>query len=224
MTRRVFLDIGAHLGETLEEALSPRWGFASIVCFEPASPCWPVLEDMADTRVEIERFGLWDRDEVLTLHDPGAIGASLSAEKSLGAGTEVCEVRDGAEWFRRHVRTEDTVYVKINIEGAECDLVDRLIATAEIAKIDHLMIHFDVLKIASQRHRAAETVTALNASGIDWMDAAEIMFGRSHALKTRNWLLYCEQGRGGRWFRRVPVRLWFRCRQVAYRVRERLRR
>lgn len=221
MSQRLFLDIGAHNGETLEEAVKLHWHFDKIVCFEPASSCWPMIERLADGRVGLERFGLWDRDASLELHDPGAIGASLSIEKALTETVEVCEVRDAADWFAQNVCAADRVYVKINVEGAECDIVERLIDTGEISKIDHLMLHFDVRKIPSQAHRAAEVEASLNRVGIDWIDARSIMFGRNHALKTANWLAYCDARAAERLRLRLAVRLAFRARQVAYRLRNR---
>jgi FkbM family methyltransferase len=78
---RVFLDIGAHLGETLSVVRARKWGFDRIVCFEPAAVCWPKIRELADERVELCTFGLSDRDQVLTLHNPGSVGASLWAAK-----------------------------------------------------------------------------------------------------------------------------------------------
>jgi len=34
--KKVFLDIGAHLGETLSEIRKEQYGFDRIVCFEPS--------------------------------------------------------------------------------------------------------------------------------------------------------------------------------------------
>lgn len=223
MARRVFLDIGAHLGETLEETVKATWRFDSITCFEPASVCWQSIESRSDQRVTLARFGLWDRDAEMELHDPGAIGASLSQEKAVSSSVETCHVRDAATWFAEHIDRADTVFAKINIEGAECDVLDRLAASGEIQKIDHLLVHFDVLKIPSERHRAAVTARQMDAAGVDWIDARRVFFGRSHAAKTANWLAYAEAGRLERLWRLHGVRVGFRLRQVAYRIRERIR-
>ena len=48
---KVFLDVGAHLGETLEVVQDRRWGFERIVSFEPAPGCWPHVEAVAGERV-----------------------------------------------------------------------------------------------------------------------------------------------------------------------------
>ena len=58
---KVFLDIGAHDGETLHAVRDPKYGFDRIYCLEPASSCWPALEAVADERVTVCKYGLWDR-------------------------------------------------------------------------------------------------------------------------------------------------------------------
>ena len=48
VARRVFLDVGGHVGETLAEVVKPRWAFDRIWTFEPATACLPALEAFAD--------------------------------------------------------------------------------------------------------------------------------------------------------------------------------
>jgi len=185
---RVFLDVGAHVGETLQVAMEPRWGFDRIHSFEPAPQCWPVLGEMADERVSILPFGLWSSDAKLLLHDPGRVGASLIEDKQLTGTVAEVEVRDAATWFEENVRASDEVVVKVNCEGAECDVLDRLLDADQLSKVDELLVHFDVRKIDSQRHREAETRSRLDAAGIPYRPAEQIFFGRNVHDKTVNWL------------------------------------
>lgn len=213
---RIFLDVGGHLGETLAETICPRWNFDRIVVFEPASPCWPYLEALSDQRVEICRFGLWHDDATMALHDPGAIGASVASEKALTEVTEQCQFVDAAEWFKGNVGMGDTVYCKLNCEGAECDVIDRLADAGQLTKVSHLLVHFDVKKVPSLAHRADATSRRLDESGVSWCEAQRILFGRSHAQKTANWLAWCEAGRIGQWRYSVVNRIIFRSRQRLY--------
>jgi len=185
---KVFLDIGAHVGETLQVAMEPRWGFDRIYSFEPAPQCWPVLEAMADERVIILPFGLWSSDATLVLHDPGQVGASLIEDKKLTGTVSEVEVRDAAAWFEENVRASDEVVVKVNCEGAECDVLDRLLEADQLSKVDELLVHFDVRKIDSRRHREAETRSRLDAAAIPYRPADQIFFGRNVHDKTVNWL------------------------------------
>ena len=144
MARRTFLDIGAHFGETLSVVRAKRWHFDRIVCFEPAPVCWPSIEPLADERVTICRFGLWKEPATITLHNPGSVGASLAPDAQVVTQTVDCRFEDAAAWFAEHLSDEETVFVKINVEGAEADIVDRLAAADQSGRIDHLLIHFDV--------------------------------------------------------------------------------
>lgn len=184
---KVFLDIGAHVGETLSVVTDARWGFDRIVCFEPAPSCWPAIRRRADERVELCEFGLWDKDESLKLHNAGAIGASLSAAKDAIISVETCDFRDAAAWFALHVDFEDIVYAKINAEGAEVNIVDRLAAAGQLSKIDHLLIHFDVRKVPDMAHREGEARQQLKAAEVAYQSADEIQFGGVYR-GTVNWL------------------------------------
>ena len=218
---RVFLDVGGHLGETLAEVVDPKWRFDRIVVFEPASACWPALEALGDDRVELCRFGLWREDAAMVLHDPGAIGASVAPEKAITHLSEDCQFVDAAKWFEANVSQDDTVFCKLNCEGAECDVLDRLLDTGQHSKIDHLLVHFDVQKVPSLAHRAAPTARRLDVSGVSWLEARKIMFGRSHAKKTANWLAWCEAGPVERLRYSLAARAIFRARQRLYPLKQR---
>lgn len=188
---KVFLDVGAHVGETLYVARETRWGFDRIVCFEPAPSCWPRLEALADKRVELCRFGLWKTDDTIVLNNPGQVGASISADKDQVLETVACEFRDAARWFEEHVSRADEVFAKINIEGAEADVIDRLASGFQLDKIDHLLLHFDVRKIPSLRDREPAMRLHLAEANVEYLAAEEIQFGAGAIRGTRNWLRWC---------------------------------
>ncbi|MGY1601162.1 hypothetical protein [Geodermatophilus sp. SYSU D00815] len=187
---KIFLDVGGHLGETLRVVQNPRWGFDRIYSFEPAPDCWPALERVAGPRTEILHFGLWDRDGTILLHNPGAIGASMSADKEGVTSAVPCEFRDAGAWFQMNVADTDEVYAKINAEGAEVEIIERLATSGQLERIDHLLIHFDAEKIPSRRHLVAETRERLDEAGTDYQSAADIQFG-GVIRGTRNWLRWC---------------------------------
>lgn len=218
----VFLDVGAHLGETLSVAMQPQWGFDRIYSFEPAPECWATLEALADDRVEILKFGLWSSDETLVLHDPGTIGASLSDGKRTSDRTVEVDVRDVATWFAEHLDPDDEVVVKINCEGAECDVLDRLLDSGEIAKIDEMAVHFDVRKVPGKEHRETTTRARLDALGVSYRPAEAIFFGRNTGEKTANWLAWYRATGVNRWKYSVIRRGEFAVRVAVFRLRHRL--
>jgi FkbM family methyltransferase len=187
---KVFLDVGAHLGQTIEVVQDQRWAFDRIHSFEPAPACWAAITDLAGRRVELHRFGLWDRDAVVPLFNAGAVGASLSADKEVGATPVDCEFRNGAEWVRRNIAEDDEVYAKINVEGAEAELVRCLDEGGVLQRIDHLLIHFDVRKVPSKAHLEHEMRERLDRAGVQYLSADEIQYGGVYR-GTRNWLQWC---------------------------------
>lgn len=216
------MDIGAHTGETLRVVSDARWGFDRIICFEPAPDCWSTIRGLADDRVELYEFGLWKEDGTILLHNPGAVGASMSADKDSSTQAVPCEFRDGARWFAENLSAEDQIFAKINVEGAEADIIGRLAATGQLSKIAHLLIHFDVRKVPSLRGREAELRRQLVASDVEFLSADEIQFGGVYR-GTRNWLAWCHARPRTRDLRYKKLsRIIFRLRHLAYPLKQRI--
>jgi len=199
MSRRIFLDVGAHTGETLAAVLDPEFRFDEIYCFEPARACWKELKKVAewDDRVSIEQYGLWNQTTVQQLLDPGSDGASLwrKDKMRLDASNQVCHFVCASHWFSENIEAGDTVLLKLNCEGAECDILDDLLDSGEFDKVTFAMIDFDVRKIASQRHRQAEILARFAELGIAYPRVAttkQVMKGATHQERIKNWLRVVE--------------------------------
>ncbi|MFL5950847.1 MAG: FkbM family methyltransferase [Gaiellaceae bacterium] len=187
---KVFLDVGAHEGSTLLSVRDPKYGFDRIYCFEPASECWPALERLADQRVTVCRYGLWNRTTEQILYDPGSRGASLYADKFRDSRAhEQIELVRASDWFRDNLRAGDEVYVKLNCEGAEVDIVEDLLDAGVLAQVRSVMIDPDVRKIPSQAHRERELRERLAASGLtNYALEEDVMIGDSHRQRVQHWL------------------------------------
>lgn len=189
--RRIFLDVGANTGQTLAAALDPVFRFDWIVCFEPAPACWPRLKQLADARVKIERFGLWNQTCEKPLFDPGGKGASLWHKDNFKPNitTEVCQFRQARYWFEENLKVGDIVFLKLNCEGAECDILDDLLDSGEFDKVTFAMVDFDVRKISSQKHREAELRDKLAAFPFPRVAfTKEVMIGKTHQARIKYWL------------------------------------
>lgn len=188
---KIFLDVGANTGQTLAAVLP--LDFDRIVCFEPASACWPKLEAMADERVTVARYGLWNRECEHDIFQPGSKGAGVwKKDNGRTDETEACQFRRASDWLSENTTPADTVYLKLNCEGAECDILDDLLDAGMFDRIAFTMIDFDVRKIAAQKHRQAEIMERL--SGYPFQRVAtskQVMIGATHADRIRNWLSAC---------------------------------
>jgi FkbM family methyltransferase len=185
---KVFLDVGAHEGSSLHAVRDPKYAFDRIYCFEPAPACWPALDAVADDRVEVCRFGLWNHTTEQPLYDPGSRGASLFADKfKTEPAGELC--RFVRATFREHLGSADQIYVKLNCEGAECDIIEDLLESGELTRVRSVMIDPDVRKIPSLAHRERQLRERLAASGLtNYLMEEDVMIGETHRARIQNWL------------------------------------
>lgn len=187
---KVFLDVGANNGQSLVAAMAPEFGFYRIHCFEPASACWPKLEALADPRVRIEPFGLWNQNGCAPLFQPGSKGAGIYKKDTARTDTtEVCTFVSASDWMRENIDAGDVVYMKLNCEGAECDILDDLLDFGEFDKVNFIMVDFDVRKIAAHKHREQELRARLAAFPFPRVAfCKDVMRGETHELRIKNWL------------------------------------
>jgi FkbM family methyltransferase len=187
---KILLDVGAHTGTTLNAVRDPKYAFDRIYCFEPASSCWAALESVRDRRVTVCRFGLWDRTGEHALHDAGSVGASLFEDKfRTETSGETARFVRASDWFRDNLGEGDDVFLKLNCEGAEVDIVEDLLESGQLARVRAVMIDPDVRKIPSQAHREAELRRRLAESGLtNYSMAADVMIGGTHRARIQNWL------------------------------------
>lgn len=189
---KVFLDVGANTGQTLAAVADKALGFGRIVCFEPAPACWPMLEHLADKRVRIEPFGLWNRTGKAPIFQPGTQGAGMwKKDRGLIDETQVCRFVRASDWVAANIAPghRDLVYLKLNCEGAECDILDDLLDSGMFERIDFVMVDFDVRKISALKHRESMLRERLASIGFPRVAfSKDVMRGETHQARIRNWL------------------------------------
>lgn len=160
---KIFLDVGANKGQTLKYVLAHD--FNKIYCFDPVPSCCAFLaKKYPDPRVTIYEFGLWKETCDKLVFSAGSPGGSIFGDKD-GIDTnqkEVCKFVRASNWFEKNISINDMVYLKMNCEGAECDIIDDLLDSGEIDKVDFMAIDYDVRKIPSQKHRQKEVRSRLH--------------------------------------------------------------
>jgi len=193
---RVFLDVGANTGQSLAAVLDKRMRMDRIVCFEPARACWKPLDALADKRTTIERFGLWNKTGQQSIFQPGTQGAGLwKKDKGTIDAKEVCQFIRASDWFAAHIDARDTVFLKLNCEGAECDILDDLLDSGEFEKVDFVMVDFDVRKITGMKHREAELRARLERFGFPrFATSKQVMVGQTHIARIQNWINVVDEG------------------------------
>jgi len=154
---RVFIDVGGHHGQSLLEALHPRYGFEQIHTIEPSRACVERLQQFRDRRIVVHHCGLGKAGGEAVLHGAGHKGASLFLDKPAAAGfdDETIRVVDVAEWMRAHVSPADENYLKLNCEGAEADILERMADAGQAGWFKGILLSMDIEKIPSQQGRTA---------------------------------------------------------------------
>jgi FkbM family methyltransferase len=186
---KIFLDVGANTGQSLIAAIDSPLKFDKIISFEPAPQCWPYLKTLANNRVKIEKFGLWNKTCQQAIFQPGTKGAGMwKKDKGLIDQTQVCNFVRATDYFTALPWNAD-IWMKLNCEGAECDILDDLLDSGEFGKVKFLMVDFDVRKIAAMKHREAETMERLRPFGFPRISTSkEVMRGTTHQDRINNWL------------------------------------
>lgn len=202
--RGVFLDIGAHWGETLEEALSPVWRFDIVYAFEPDPEAVRVIEGkfpdaLASGKLVLIPAALSNRDGEADLFggNEGG-GASLYAEKTNidAAKRETVRLISSSRFFSETFRPGDTILAKLNCEGGEVDILQDLSASGEIQKIARLVVDFDIRKVRGKRSLARATINAMRNAGFDrFLLTEDVMIGADARARTRNAIAHMPEAR-----------------------------
>lgn len=193
MARVIFLDVGGHLGQTLEEVLKPLYHFDLVYCFEPFAPHADVIKErFSSPQLRLMEFGLSNVTGPLEFHSNGSddIGASLKRrEGEVPAIITRCEFVSASEFFRDHIVDGDTVVMKLNCEGSECDILNDLMDSGEVRKISNVMIDFDVRKYAHLVDEERKLLNRMREIGFsNYLLCDNVMRGKTHQKRIANWL------------------------------------
>jgi len=186
---KIFLDVGSNRGQTVNVILQPRYGFDLIYCFEPVPELQQVIaSEYRDPRIVINEVGLWNQTCERPIFSPGSQSGSIFADKvNVDPQHSVrCKFVRASDWFRDHLTETDEVYLKLNCEGCEVDIIEDLLDSNEYRKITSLGVAFDVRKIPSQRGREKEITRRLEESGV--RNYVELRDGDDLKEKIHAWL------------------------------------
>jgi len=143
----IVFDLGAYLGHYalgVWERYEPR-----LYCFEPIKSHYDQLVERVPQAHSFQ-FGLGPETREVQIH----ANADSSSIYERGGHPEQCRLVAFGEFVRDHDITSIEL-AKVNIEGAEYDLFDHLLATGQIRMIRHLMIQFhDFVPDAVARYEA----------------------------------------------------------------------
>lgn len=158
---KVFIDLGAYNGDSLEVALKKYRNFDKFYAFEPPGKNFKILKDKfsknnrvflinAAADIKTGKSKLYPGDEF------GDLGASLCENKTniFKDETELVDTVDISKFIRDNFKPNDKIILKMDIEGKEYDVFEKMIEDKSIQYIDRIFCewHFDRINIPKEKH------------------------------------------------------------------------
>jgi FkbM family methyltransferase len=168
---KVFIDCGAYKGSMLRHCLkNPAYGPSYKRYAFECNPALRKIDYGAD--VTVIRKAVWIVDGFvnfyMNLRHPTAVqGHSVYREKTTGGLDKNRPVAvpciDFSTWLKNEVTADNYVVVKMNIEGAEYDVLEKCVADGTATLIDELHIQWHAKKCLIPEERSAKLRQALAA-------------------------------------------------------------
>jgi len=193
--RNIFIDVGGAWGETVREVSGSLWKFDTIYCFEPQKFMASRLKEKFAAEIDsghvvIMPAGLSNETGKAVLYGEGGSASVFAEKRNVDADkTQTIDLVDTAVFFRDHISDNDTVFMKLNCEGAEGKILTALAESEQLQKITNVMIDFDLRKIRGARREPGKIMRMLSKRGFDrYCLVDDVMLGDTHAHRIRNWL------------------------------------
>jgi len=150
----VFLDIGAHIGESAD-FWKKHYPESYVICFEPLPEnCKKIREK----KYKVIQAAAWIRNEKIKFYTGLPQSGSLYASKITGGinPKKYIEVQgiDVAEYIKKYFTKSDTIVIKMNCEGAEYNIIPHLRKYHLIEWVDAFYVqwHYGKIGVSKQTH------------------------------------------------------------------------
>jgi FkbM family methyltransferase len=198
---KIFIDVGGYHGHSTMAALDPIFGFDRIFCFEPVPQCLEIIRHIHDKRIVLVQACLSKTNGEVTLFNPGTLAASVYADAPEFGGTApplTATAISAGDFYAAFLQPEDRVWMKLNCEGSECDIIESIIDSNQHPKIKNALIDYDALKIRSQKGRVSDVQARVIEAAIPHSFPQDVQYGMvTNYGGVRNWLIKsgaCEAG------------------------------
>lgn len=180
--RYVFVDGGAHLGETITDfRLSLRrflypW---DVYSFEANPALVPRIARFPHVTVLGQAIWIEDGSVEFYVAETTPSSSILSTKQTGGLAKVPIRVPsiDFGAWLRRNFTQEDFLLVKLDIEGAEYEVLEQMLRDGSVDLVDEFLIEFHNRKVGISAERDAAIVAALRQRGITVATAFDLPSG-----------------------------------------------
>jgi len=196
------VDVGGHVGETVQAAVDPIYGFDIIYSLEPVRSCALAISALGHERVAVLSAGLSNECRPRPIIGAGSEAGSVYddfPDAHERGGAEVCSFLRASEFFGSVLLEGDRVWVKMNCEGSEVAILEDLLESGIIGRIQELLVCFDARKIPRLATKVPDLIERIaKVDGLRLSLPEQVMFGTgSHFGAIKNWLDRTGARRGG---------------------------
>jgi FkbM family methyltransferase len=175
---KYFIDGGAHAGESVRLFRSqyPAADTFKVISFEPNPQKASIFASSEFSDVEFHNLAIWTHDGTISFYDQPShgepqwsIACSVHGENRYIRGSRSIEIPciDFSKWMKERFTADDYIILKLDIEGSEYEVLDKMFAEGTFDLIDKLYIEWHWLQrrtISDERHLA--TVAEVEGRGI----------------------------------------------------------
>jgi FkbM family methyltransferase len=143
--RKVLIDGGFYIGQYTEAYLSKNPGF-EVWAFDPIK-----IDSQFLSRVHFINQAIWIKDEIKSFYlSHRADAASLIDTRAVDIGRSIkVDCVDFSYWLKQNFTKDDYIHLKLDIEGAEYQVLQKMIDDGSIDLISELVCEWHI-KISRQ--------------------------------------------------------------------------
>ena len=171
--RKIFIDAGAHIGESVDrfKASDEYSSDFEIFCFEPVPHFLKYFANRQD--ITFYNNAVWINNDsshffVDETHNK-ASGSTLNKDKKSGKLNVdkpiTVQCIDFDKWIKDNFAKDDYIILKMDIEGAEYNVLPRMISHGSIEYIDKAYVEFHWEKIGMTKEQHVDLIGRLNSLG-----------------------------------------------------------
>jgi len=175
MSLNIFIDGGGNWRRIVDRYLKLAT-FDEVYVFEPN----PMFHDSYDdSDYTLIKKAIWTNDGHLPLFiskDENQVASSLLEEKLCKVNSKVVpywhekpiniECVDFGKWIKENISPEDRLTLKLDIEGAEYDVLWQMIDDDSIALVDELYVEFHLATLPNKENEQLLLIQALRECGL----------------------------------------------------------
>jgi FkbM family methyltransferase len=195
--RNVFVDVGGNVGQTVAIILNGSWKFDHIHTFEPDPECANTIrtrfsDAIATGKLSVHQAALGRADGEAILTGSNAKGDATTVRDFIAddARSVKCRMVDAAKFVDELASRGDAIYMKVNCEGAEIEILDRLCELEKVDAFRSIMVHFDIVYSPGGYYAKRRVLSNCRAKRLPVLRSEHVLVGKSYEAKIANWLAY----------------------------------